>query len=309
MASILDYNNALNAYNKTPSATTYNNVLNVTNTLRSGNSASSFNNSQGNTSGGGNNNGSSSSNSGASDDPLTSLADQISTYQSQLAAYNASATAYQQQNPFNFDDILAKAQSDATTALNPYYTEVLGNFMQGVNYMRQNSLQDENRAVTQLQADSDAFTGQTKANLDQALLQAGQAASDAGSYDSGARQRAQGYQNVNANYALQQNARTTAYKIGTQQIASNRLINQTIPLNISNENLQVGQQYGTELAGLTSQNAQNAVNAYYYNEGQKLGPSPNESTLAYQNQQGQLATGGLMPATSYTLPTSMQLPT
>jgi hypothetical protein len=245
--------------------------------------------------------------SGASSDPMSAVSDMISKYQAAQDAYNAKESDYYKNNPFNRDDQLAAATNEATSALNPYYTELLGNFMAGINYTRQNSLEDENRAVTNLQADVDAYTGQAKSQLQQTLLQAGQQFSDSGSYDSGARARTQGYDSAQSAYDIANQQRAAAYNIQTQKLQSSRLINQNIPLNISNENLQQGQNYSNDLKNLASQDYQNAVSAYTYKAGNTIGAPPGMDATAYQNQ-----IASQMPYINQnipsSLPTSLQLP-
>jgi hypothetical protein len=296
MANILDYNKMLSKGTATPA--------NVQKVFPGATYTTSAPKSSNNSGGGGNAGG---GNSGGGDNGGISLPSIVNDFQAQLDAYNSKVSDYQKQNPFNFDDMQAKGLSQATAALNPYYSELLDNYMQGINYTRQRSLEDENRAVTNLQADIDAYTGQAKANLQNTLLQAGQQYSDSGSYDSGARARTQGIDSVNSAYDIGNQQRQAAYNIQTQHLAGQRLRNQDIPLQISNENLQVGQQYSTDLKNLASQDTQNLVNAYKYTEGTKLGAPPGSNSLDYSNN---LST--LLPYVNQniptTLPSNLQLP-
>ena len=179
--------------------------------------------------------------------------------------YEAGVSAYDAANPFNFDDMLAKETANASPYVSAYYNQQLNDFMNGVNMTRQHSIEDTQRQVNLLQADQDAYTGQAKQQLNTALLQAGQQYSDAGSYDSGARARAQGVQEANTAYDVAQNARQSNYDIGTANIANQRLLGQTIPYETSIENQQIARGQSADTQNLATQNynydyAQNQYN-------------------------------------------------
>ena len=232
-------------------------------------------------------------------DPMSAVSDMMSQYNSALASYNSKASDYYKNNPFNYDDMLKAANTEATNALSPYYTQLLNNFMAGVNFTRQTSLQDENRAVTQLQADSDAYTGQAKANLQNTLLNAGQQYSDAGSYDSGVRSRTQGINSVNTAYDLANNQRTAAYNIGTQQLQGERLRNVTLPLQTANENLQLTNEKTQAINQQASTDYANNVANYEYNAQKAIGAPPGEDTVAFQNQ-----ISGMLPYVNQNIPST-----
>jgi hypothetical protein len=299
MDSILDYNNALNAYNSAPSAATYNNVLNLIPAQSSPQTTNSSSNNGGGSSGG--SGGTSSNAPASSSDSMSQLQAIISGYQSAQNTYNSKAASYYQNNPFNYDQMLATATSDATSALSPYYTELLGNFMTGINSQSALSLTEQQNAVNQLMADQDVYTGQAKAQLQQAMLQAGQQYSDAGSYDSGVRQRTQGQQAVQTAYGLQGENLSTQYQENQQKLAGEQFRNVQVPLQISNENLELTNQKTQAINSLASQDYGNAVNLYNYNAQKAIGAPPGEDPTQFQNQ---LATQ--LPYVSSSVPSTQQ---
>ncbi len=292
MASILDYNKMLSS--NTASKT------NVQKAFPGATYSSTPQRTSGGSSGGSSNSGSSSGGSGDSN-PMSSVSDMISKYQAAQDAYNSKASDYYKNNPFNYDDMLKTATTEATAAVSPYYTTLLNNFMAGVNHTRQTSLEDENRAVTQLQADSDAYTGQAKANLQSALLGAGQQYSDAGSYDSGARARTQGVQSVNSAYDIGNEQRQTGYNIGTQNLAGERLRNFTLPLQTSQENLELSKEKTADINQTAAQDYQNNVANYEYNAQKQIGAPPGQDTIAFQNN---IST--LLPYVNQAIPSTQQ---
>lgn len=186
-------------------------------------------------------------------DPAMQLAkDTIAASKAASDQYQGGISAYDKANPFSQSDILAKEATNAAKSVNPYYDQLLTNYITGVTNLRGNTLQDEMRAVSKLQADSDAFTGQAKKLLDTTLTTVGQNFSDAGSYDSGARARTQGIAEADTGYDISQNQRQAAYDIGSTQIQANRVINQQIPLQTQEENQQIARNRAADIA--TTQN-------------------------------------------------------
>lgn len=228
----------------------------------------------------------------------SSVTDQVSSYlQPYIDAFNTANTQYQQgvsaydkSNPFSFDDMLAKETANVTPAISAYYNQQLGNYMKGINIQRQQSLDDENRTVTQLLADRDAYTGQAKAELNTALTQAGQQYSDAGSYDSGARARAQGVQEANTAYNIAQNERQANYNVATQRYEGNLLRNVQLPYQTGVTEQNTARQQAADIAQEAN------INATYAQDLQKY----NEANAGIANVQGgQYQAQGAFPGQSY----------
>lgn len=207
--------------------------------------------------------------SGGGSDPAAQLQKEITdAYNKANKQYQSGVSAYDAAHPFVMSDILAKEAKNAAGSVSPYYDQLLQNYMQGVNYTRGNTIQDEMRAVTKLQADSDAYQGQAKAMLDTALTQVGQEYGNAGGYDSGARARAQGVQEANTAYNTAQEQRQATYDIGSQQIQANRVLNQQIPLQLQQYQQQQQRNEATDIAATQAQNVNYDVAMNNYNRAQ-----------------------------------------
>ncbi len=95
-------------------------------------------------------------------------------------------------NPFNFDDVLAKEYESVASRLDPYYKQTLSDYLKGVTTKRERSLENERTLLTTLQADIQDYTGNEKIALDKTLERTRQGYADAGTFYSGMRRRAEG---------------------------------------------------------------------------------------------------------------------
>jgi hypothetical protein len=182
---------------------------------------------------------------GSSSDPAQALQDEITKeYKAQQDQYTKGLSDYNAKNPFNFDDMLTKATATAKGNISPYYDQLLGNYLQGVSIQKGDNLASEQKFLTKSQADLDAFTGNARAMLDNTLTSVGQEYGNAGSYDSGARARAQGQQTAQEQYNEQQQQRNTGY---AQQQAVQQYGAQTANINLASTAQQ--QQYKNTEAG------------------------------------------------------------
>ncbi len=190
--------------------------------------------------------------------------DIINAFKTANDQYTSGVSAYDKAHPFVMSDVLAKEATNAAGKVSPYYDQLLNNYLTSVNYAKGNTIQDEQRLLTKLQADHDAYTGQTKADLETALTSAGQEYGNAGSYDSGARNRAQGIQEANTGYNLSAEQRNYEYNANTAQIQANRTLNQTIPLQLTQYQQEQQRNEATDIAATQAQNVNydTAMNNY-----------------------------------------------
>lgn len=217
----------------------------------------------------------------STNDPAQQLIQKtIDSYNQQVNQYNANVKAYDTANPFSFDDMLAKEAANVTPSISAYYNQQLTNYLKGIDIQRRQSLDDENRIVTQLLADRDAYTGQSKAELSTALTQTGQQYSDAGSYDSGARARAQGVQAANTAYNIAQNERTANYNVASQKYEGNLLRNVTLPYQTGVTEQNTARQQAYDIQNQASQNLTNDIGIYKYNEQQAAGSIPGQAGVS-----------------------------
>lgn len=95
-------------------------------------------------------------------------------------------------NPFSMDELLSQKRKEVASRLDPYYNQTLEDYVQGVQLKRSRSVADERRLLTDLTADTEYYTGQQKAILDEALDKSAEGLADVGLLTSGVGQRAQG---------------------------------------------------------------------------------------------------------------------
>lgn len=100
------------------------------------------------------------------------------------------AKKFEEDNPFVFDEILARASSEER--YDPYYTAELSDFMTGIERTRQRSTQDERRVLGELTAQVGDYMGRTKRELDRAIESSEKGYAGAGLFFSGERERRTG---------------------------------------------------------------------------------------------------------------------
>lgn len=192
----------------------------------------------------------------------------VDAYNKQNDAYSKGLKDYETNNPFAFDDMLKQETDKATTNISPVYTQLLGNYLKGVSFLKGNTVVDEQRALTKLQADYDAYTGQSKALLKTTMRQVGQNYGNAGSYDAGARARAQGESTADTAYALGQKARDFNYQEGTTKLTADRALDQTIPLAQTEQEQSWANQERSDIYNQAQQLANYDQSKYNYNKQQ-----------------------------------------
>lgn len=106
--------------------------------------------------------------------------------------YAAKSKEFDANNPFVFDEILAKKRTEVSSRLDPYYNQTLGDFLHGINLKRSRGLADERTLLSNLNADVTTYTGKNKQLLEDAVDQSGQGFADAGLFFSGAAMRDEG---------------------------------------------------------------------------------------------------------------------
>lgn len=107
--------------------------------------------------------------------------------------YNAAANKskeFDQQNPFTFDEALARAS--ANERFDPYYDAELNDYVTGANNARQRSTEDATRLQKELTADTSTYVGQVRRNVQDAIDTAKEGFAGSGLYASGQRIRREG---------------------------------------------------------------------------------------------------------------------
>jgi len=107
--------------------------------------------------------------------------------------------AYKSSKPFSLDEVLAQKTVEAKEQIDPYYNETITNFLTGVTRKMDRSKTDANDLLTQLNADTDSYTGNMALKLNEAVSRSQQGYADAGMFDSGNKLRDEGLLKVGAN--------------------------------------------------------------------------------------------------------------
>ncbi len=129
--------------------------------------------------------------SGGGGEPQPTSADElfnkiISESQSQMDEMTKRAGEFDASNPFNFDEVQARAS--AGERYNPYYSSELSDMMKGISLRRQ-SAEGEKSLLSEL---NQVAIGADKRNLDEAVRASEEGFAGAGLFNSGARERGTG---------------------------------------------------------------------------------------------------------------------
>lgn len=127
--------------------------------------------------------------------------------QAQMDEYTKRSKEFDTNNPFTFDEVLAKAS--AGERYNPYYDAELSDFLKGIDLKRQ-SLEGERGLISEL---NKIGVGQDQRNLQEAIRASEEGFAGIGLYNSGARERATGVEDIKG--IEQKNTRALNY--GYQQ--------------------------------------------------------------------------------------------
>ena len=101
---------------------------------------------------------------------------------------------YDKNNPFAFDEALAKASSQER--LNPYYDATMNEFMTGVRRSSARSVEDMTRTIGELNVDASKLSEKERLSTQEAIRSSEEGFAGAGLFFSGKNQRATGLQEV-----------------------------------------------------------------------------------------------------------------
>jgi hypothetical protein len=106
---------------------------------------------------------------------------------------------FDKNNPFAFDEALAKAS--AGQRLNPYYDATLNEFMTGIRRSSSRSVEDMTRTIGELNVDATKLSDKERLSTQEAIRQSEEGAAGAGLFFSGQRQRQTNLQDIAGNQA------------------------------------------------------------------------------------------------------------
>jgi hypothetical protein len=127
------------------------------------------------------------------DSMLSTAAD---SFRKMISEYEAKGKEFDSKNPFVFSDVLNEKRKEVGARLDPYYTQLLDDFVKGINVKRSRSVEDEKSILNEITADTDTFTGRQKRLTDEALGSAAEGFADSGMFFSGKRLKKEGDINV-----------------------------------------------------------------------------------------------------------------
>jgi hypothetical protein len=115
-------------------------------------------------------------------------------------------------NPFKVDDVLAAKTKEASEQIDPYYNELLGDYLTGVQRKVSRGVDDTRDLVSELSASTAAYSEQTQLNLDSALESAEKGFIDSGLIGSGDHLRTEGRLMQSTNSELSDYMRKADYQ-------------------------------------------------------------------------------------------------
>lgn len=130
----------------------------------------------------------------------------------QIEEYKKRAGEFDAKNPFAFDEALAK--QSAGELFDPYYKQLLDDYVQGVERQRSKGINDERALLDELSADAMSFTGRTKRMLDRAINASEQGQANAGTFFSGERMAEAGDLKVESQASMTDFLRKQEYRTG-----------------------------------------------------------------------------------------------
>jgi len=206
----------------------------------------------------------------------------IAAYTKQLDEYNKKYNQYTSNNPFVFDEVLKEESAKVKERLDPYYTQTLGDYLQGVETQRRRSLQDERTLLSELQRNTDTYTGNERQQLEDAIDKSQQGFADAGVYDSGARLREEGRIKADSNertdeFNYNQEQRANAYKLSTER----GLEDSRFQEGLKRRDLATDQAYQVQAQAIPE--AQSRQKLYEFQRQQFAGTPPGVNPINYQN--------------------------
>lgn len=125
------------------------------------------------------------------DSILKAVADPL---QAEIESWWKRLDEYDKNNPFAFDEALARASSQER--LNPYYDATLNEFMTGVRRSSARSVEDMTRTIGELNVDASKLSEKERLSTQEAIRSSEEGFAGAGLFFSGKNQRATGLQEV-----------------------------------------------------------------------------------------------------------------
>lgn len=197
-------------------------------------------------------------------------------------SYNQKTKEFDEKNPFNFDNILKEVTGQVKQRLDPYYQQTLTDYLTGTERKRTRSIEDERTLLTELQSDTDAYTGNAKIALDQALNKSREGYADTGLYGSGQQIREGGQLQEQSGRDLSQYLTQTGFKENRIKTGTQRtLADVSLEESLKKRDLTREQSYQTEQQSLSETLRKQQQREY--ERAQYTGTPPGTNPMQYQN--------------------------
>lgn len=158
------------------------------------------------------------------------LRETLEKYTKDLEAYNSRFNEFTTKNPFVFDEVLKEEVGKVKQRLDPYYNQIIGDYMQGVELKKSRSLEDERKLLGYLTQQTDKYNQEQKEILREGFDQISGEFSQQGLEESGAQKRAEGRLAAQSQSQNEDYNTTQEYKQDQTVTAGQRLRDVDLPL-------------------------------------------------------------------------------
>lgn len=200
----------------------------------------------------------------------------------QLKKFKDRENEFTKNNPFVMDNVLKEEAAKVKERLDPYYNQVLGNYLQGQEVKKSRSLQDERTLLGQLTQTTDRYNQEQKDILRNSLDQIDQGSANSGMVGSGFNDRQQGNQLADTQTGLEAYNQTANNSANQTRIAGERYRNYDIPLNESIYKNQTNAEKTAQEYAQTYSQTQQRQNQWQYAQQQYAGDVPGSTGLNFQ---------------------------
>lgn len=182
--------------------------------------------------------------SGGSGGSGNSAIDAILDAQSEVnQKYFAKVKEFDEKNPFKYDKVLADEIAKTGERLDPYYKQTLNDYLRGIKTKTERSIEDERRTLSDISLDIDAYSRDTKQNLEDALSKSREGYADVGMYFSGNQLKNTAKTGLESNENMSDYTRTQDNRVRDIKLSGSRLRDEDLPYEQSLFQRDVGQ-YG-----------------------------------------------------------------
>ncbi len=204
----------------------------------------------------------------------------IDKYTKQTEEYTKKYKEFDVSNPFDWDKILGEERTKVTQRLEPYYTQTLNDYLQGIETKRTRSAEDERTILSEINADVDFYKGQSAQTLIDAIGKSREGYADTGLLSSGQALRGEGQLATTAGTNLQRYLTTAERATSKATLAGQRLGEDlTLEERIKRRDLAQEKGYNVETGALTGRTQR--LGQWQFEKGQYTGAPPGTNPLLY----------------------------